>query len=159
LLYVAGIVILLDQAADLASTLLTRPLEPAAPAWRFGAFGLLMARVSALVLADAMILTAAIQLGHRKVLRVLGALHLLLALALLGVIAFFLLDAVQLRRGLRPEVRQSFELAALRALLVTGLMVVLAGWVGLASLRVTRGRRERTPEQPFIAVRHGSAEP
>jgi hypothetical protein len=115
LLYLAGILVLADQAADLAATVLAKPLAPSQASWRFGVFGLLMTRASVFLIADVMLFIAAVALGHRKVLRALGALHALVALALLAGLLLFSLDWLQIRRDVSQAGARTFDLAALRA--------------------------------------------
>ena len=151
LLYLAGSVVLADQAADLTATLLANNATPSIANWRFGAFGLLVSRTSVLVVADVMLFAAAIGLGHRRVLRVLGALHLAIAVLLLGGLVLFTLDWLQVRSRVRAEAMGSFDLAALRAAVIVVLALGAAGWAGLTSLRATERSRSRSSRREDAA--------
>ena len=138
LLYLAGLLVLADQLADLAATVLAQPWLPGQANWRFGAFGLLMTRASVFLIADVMLFAAAIGLGHRRVLRGLGMLHLLLTLLLLAGLGSFILDWLQMRARMPNTGARSFDLAGIRAAAMAALTIVLTGWAGMAALRATR---------------------
>jgi uncharacterized membrane protein YwzB len=146
LLYLAGLLLLADQVADLAATLLAKPWLPSEATWRFGAFGLLLTRASVFLLADVMLFTAAIWLGHRKVLRSLGLLHLLVAVLLAAGLGTFVLDWLQVRSQLPEDGRRSFDLAGLRAAGLAAMALGLSTWAGLVSLRATRARKHHDRE-------------
>lgn len=155
LLYLAGTLLLLDQLADLAATLLANSPSPGAANWRFGAFGLVTSRLSVLLIADVMLFAAAIGLDHRKVLRLLGVFHLLLVPVLLGALAIFGLDWLQVRGRVPAGGRIRFHLAGLRAAMLALLATLLAGWGGLTAFRA--GRHSRTSRHegelsPLISI-------
>lgn len=135
LLYLAGVLMLTDQVADLAATLLASSPTPGAESWRFGAFGLLTSRVSVFLIADVMLFAAAIGLEHRRVLRVLGVVHLLLTPVLLAGLALFALDWLQLRGRVTGAGSRPVDFAAVRAAALAGLAGALALWVGMAAFR------------------------
>ena len=155
LLYVAALLLLTDQVSDLASSLLTNNPSLGTESWRFGAFGLLISRVSVFLIADVMLFAAAILLDHRRVLRVLGVAHLLVAPALLGGLAVFALDWLQLRGRVGPAGARPFDLAALRASALAGLSSGLAAWAGLAAFRAGRahhrGSRHEGEAAPLLS--------
>ncbi|HEV8151268.1 MAG TPA: hypothetical protein VGP61_13900 [Gemmatimonadales bacterium] len=140
LLYLAGALLLADQVADLAASLLANPPAPGQPAWRFGAFGLLMSRASMLLVADVLLFVPAVALEQRRVLRALGVIHLGLALGLLAGLSLFALDWLQIRKSVRETATRPFDGAALRAGVVAALVLGLSAWTGITVLRVTRGR-------------------
>jgi hypothetical protein len=146
LLYLAAFLVLAEQVADLAATLLAKPLAFSQATWRFGAFGLLMTRVSVFLISDVILFAAALGLGHRRVLRGLGVIHLLLALLLLAGLSLFVLDWLQVRNQVPPAATRSLDLSGLRAAGMAALAGALCGWGGLATLRATRvgksGRRD-----------------
>lgn len=148
MLFAAGILLLLDQAADLSATILARPVELGAASWRFGLFGLMASRASALVVGDVMLFTAAVALGWRTTLRGLGALHILLAVAVAAGLLFFLLDAVQVRATVPAESARSVSLAAGRAGIVALAGCILLVWAGVVAWRAAgpghhRGHRSQ----------------
>jgi hypothetical protein len=139
-LFAAGLLILLDQSADLIATLLSQKIDPSAANWRFGLFGLVTSRASALLVGDVMLLAATSALGWRYCLKVLGVLHLLTAGGALAGLVFFLLDAVQLRGGVPAQSAGAFSAAVFRA----GIMALAGGvtlaWAGVAAWRSSEGR-------------------
>lgn len=143
LLYLAGLYIIADQAVDVAATLLAHPVSPGAVVWRFGVFGLVATRATTLLVADVMLFAAAIGLEHRRVLRVLGALHLVLAVAVAAALAVFGLDTIQIRGLVGSGAERRFDSAAVRAAVAAALGIVVLGWAGIASLRAGRAMRAR----------------
>ena len=141
MLYLAGALLLVDQLADLTATLLANPPAPGAASWRFGAFGLLTSRVSVFLLADVMILAAAVGLEHRRVLRILGVIHLLLVPVLLGGLLLFGLDWLQVRGRAANRGSSRFDLAGIRAAMLALLAAILAGSGGLTALRAGRSHQ------------------
>ena len=153
LLYGAGILILADQAADLAATLLANTPSPSAAPWRFGVFGLLMSRVSVFLVADVMLWSAALGMGHRSMIRALGLLHLLIAAVVFAGLVVFALDWLQVRGRVQAERTQGFDLAALRAVLIALLLIGVAVWAGRLALKGWRPRgRQGTEAAPLVSV-------
>lgn len=145
LLYVTGALLFLDQGIDLISTLLSAPVALGNAQWRFGAFGLFVTRGSVLIVADVMLWSAAVVLEHRRVLRALAVVHLVLAVALAAGLGLFGLDAVELRRQVPSGSGRRYDSAALRAATISLLGVVLLAWSGVrgwvASSPGSGGRR------------------
>jgi hypothetical protein len=147
-LFGAGLLILLDQGADLLATLLVRPVELGSASWRFGVFGLLASRVSALIVADVMLFVAAVALGWRGVLRWLGVIHLGLSAVFAGGLVLFFLDALQVRGTMPAQSAAAISGAAARAGIVALATCVALAWAGIAARRGggnRTGRRERAP--------------
>jgi len=149
LLYVVGLLMAADQLADLLSTILSAPPAPSVAQWRFGVFGLFASRAGGLLVAEVLLFTPAIILEHRTALRLLGALNLLLALAVLTGLGLFALDTLELRRGVAAAAAGQYTAAALRAGIVTLLGGGLLGWSGWVALRSGAGdaarRRKSAP--------------
>lgn len=153
LLGAAGALIVLDQGADLLATLMSQRMEPGAAAWRFGVFGLIVSRTSALVAGDVMLLASLWLLGSRVGLRIAGVMHLLVAAALVAGTGSFALDVLQLRKSIPPAASRQFTLSVLRAgALALGGVVVL-GWAGVASIRAARGRKSRPRDGTLLVGR------
>jgi hypothetical protein len=138
LLYLAGLLLLADQAADLTATLLANSPAPGAASWRFGAFGLMASRVSVLLLADLMLFLAAVGLEHRKALKLLGVLHLLLVPVLAAGVVLFALDWLEVRARVSEAGPGRFDFAGVRAIMLALLATVLCGWAGWMALRAGR---------------------
>lgn len=146
-LLAAGLIILLDQAADLTATVLSRPVDFSAANWRFGLFGLIAGRTSALLAGDVMLFTATVLLGLRKTLRTLGALHVALALAILAGLVLFVLDVIQVRGAVPPASTDAFSAAVFRAGVIALAGGITAAWAGIAAWRTAgswSGRRSGT---------------
>lgn len=129
LLYLGAAFVLIDQATILLAAAF--PAEIGSPQWRFGVVGLAAGRFSPLLLADLMVVAAATLGGHLRALRVLGAIHLVLPLLLLGLTANFALDAVQVRRTLPVRSQQSMVPAAIRAAILLVVLAIASAWVGV----------------------------
>ena len=114
LLYFAGAVVLLVELLEILA--LVYPPHTSVASWRFGLLGVTLSRTAVFALADAMLLTAAIGLGHRTMLQTLGILHLVVAIVLLPAMVMYGLDVLVLRRSIRPEVVRGFDLTAARTL-------------------------------------------
>jgi hypothetical protein len=149
LLYLAAAVVIADQLADLAASVLAKNPTPAIASWRFGVFGLLISRSSVFLIADVMLFTATILLGHRKALRSLGALHFLAALLLLAGLVGFGLDWAEVRLQVPQAGVRSFEYSSLRAGLLALLLVGISVWAGIVAFKATRAHgkqhRARSP--------------
>jgi hypothetical protein len=152
LLYLAGGLILADQLADLAATLLANAPQAVTTNWRFGTYGLVISRASVFLLADVLVFAAALALEHRRVIRVLAILHLLLAPALLVALGFFALDFLQIRGQVGDAGRRAFDLAAVRAAGLGGLAAVISGWTGFVAFRASRLSKASKAARPEGAV-------
>ncbi len=150
LLYLTGGVVIADQLADLAATILARNPTPALASWRFGTFGLLISRSSVFLIADVMLFTAAIRLGHRKVIRGLGVLHVLVALLVVALLAGFGLDWAEVRRQVPQAGVRSFEYSSLRAGLLALLVVGVSLWAGLVAFKATRVHGKHRKAAPLL---------
>lgn len=138
LLYLAGALIAVDQIADLLATLLANPVALDSPQWRFGAFGLAATRGSVLLVADILLFAAALGLDHTRVLRALGAVNLIAAVAVVAALVLFTLDTVQFGQLVKASASRRYLSAAYRAGGIAVLGTVLLAWSGLAALRVGR---------------------
>ncbi|MBX3146089.1 MAG: hypothetical protein KF785_04920 [Gemmatimonadales bacterium] len=132
-LYAAAGLVIVDQLAEL--TIGLYPFRAGEVHWRFGAFGLATGRATVLILVDALLLVAALGLGHRGFVRVWSVIHLVFGLLFLGGVAIFSLDVLEIRRTVRPEGMESFLLAASRAAVMVLISVVFCFWAGIAGWR------------------------
>lgn len=152
LLYVVGLLMAADQLADLLTTLLSAPMAPSSAQWRFGVFGLLVTRAGVFLVAEVLLFTAALTLEHRTALRLLGALNLLLALAVLAGFGFFALDTLELRRGVGAGAAGLYDSAAIRAGVVSLIGMGLLGWSGWTALRAAGDAASRRRESAPLFV-------
>lgn len=142
LLYLAALLIFLDQALDILGGVW--PLHLDLTNWRVGTFGVILSRLEFIALADALAVATALFLDQRKVLAFLAIVHLLTAIAIVAGTGLFALDVLQLRRLMRPERVRQLDLAAVRT-------IALAGASSLAclifSIAVWRTRQRQAKAQ------------
>lgn len=138
LLYLVGVIILIDQLADVAATILLQPVASGTANWRVAVFGLVASRASIFLIADVLCIVAAVGLEHRRVLRLFSVVHGGLALAVLIGVLLFSLDAVEVLRTVRPAARSAFVAAAARAVTVALVGLLLLAWASVAGWRASR---------------------
>jgi hypothetical protein len=151
--YLAGALVIADQLADLVASLLAKGPSPTLASWRFGTFGLLISRSSVFLIADVMFFTAAIVLGHRRVIRVLGAIHLLGAVLLLAGLVEFGLDWAEVRFQVPEAGLRNFQYSTLRAAALGLVAAAISLWTGIVALTATRlhGRHKQGDATPLLA--------
>lgn len=136
LLGVLGLLVLLDQVTGILTT--AWPFRPDQLQWRYGAYGLVTARLSPLLLADLLLVAGTLLAGGWPSRLVVGVLNAVLALALLGGAGLFALDAIQMNPLLPLAGRQAAWVGGARA----GVFGVAAGlvlaWVAVTLLRTAR---------------------
>ena len=154
LLYLAGVLVIVDQLADLAASILAKNPTPALASWRFGLFGLLISRSSVFLIADVMLFIAAIRLGHRKVIRSLGALHFLAAVLLIAGLIGFALDWAELRLQVPEAGVRSFQYSTLRAAVLAFLLTGICVWTGFVAFRATRSHDKQRVASPLLTGTH-----
>jgi hypothetical protein len=150
LLYAGAAVILVVEVIEILAMVL--PPHGGVASWRFGLFGITVSRMPMFVLADAMFLAAALVLGNRRTLLFAAALHLALAVLVLPAMALYSLDALLLRRAVRPQIRMSFDLTAIRALTVALVGSIFALTMAWLIRRATRAAEPRGAPQHGIVV-------
>jgi len=144
LLYLAALLIFFDQALDILGGVW--PLHPDLTNWRVGTFGVVLARLEFLALADALAIATALFLDHRKVLAVLAAVHLVIGIGLVAGLALFALDVLQLRRVMKPERVRQLDLAAVRTIALGG-ATALACFIFPIAVWRTRQRQAKLQQQ------------
>jgi hypothetical protein len=149
LLYVAAALIVLDQTLDLFSALY--PFRTDLPNWRVGAFGVTLARLEYLALADALAVATAFYLEHRKVLIGLAAAHLVVGVGILAGLGLFTLDTLQIRRLMQPERVRRLDIAALRTLALGG-SAALACFILTITVWKSRQRPAKEAKREAILV-------
>src|SRR6185369_4954316 len=150
-LYLAGAIVIADQLADLTASILAKNPTPALASWRFGVFGLLISRSSVFLIADVMLFAAAIWLGHRRVIRSLGALHFLTALLLLAGLVGFSLDWAEVQRQVPEAGVRSFRYSTFRASLLALLLAGISVWAGVVAFKATRVRdKQHRTKAPLL---------
>jgi len=144
--YVFGLALILTAKIDLLTTVW--PMRPTDMAWRYGFLGLSAGYLQTPSLGLGLIAGTAIWQKHVLPLRLVGAVSLLTAVALLGVMGIFGLDVLAMRQ-IRPEEAQA-------GVLVGGMfqevkyfvaMFVFA-FLGLGSLKTAKVMARDLAKQP-----------
>lgn len=120
------------------------PLRFGEVGWRFGVIGSFLQLVTTFVVGIAVIMLAAYLLRHRLVVRAVGVAALVAVGLFILAAAGFALDYIQLRRMVRPDLVQSFDMTSMRAGLTTLLSIValaVLGYTGIMVSRVPAARR------------------
>jgi hypothetical protein len=136
-LYAAGLLVFLDQAAELVAAVLPN-FTPDDPQFRFATFALIVSRTTTAVIMDMLIILAALGLQHSRMLRFWGIVHLVVAALLLVGLAFFVLDVVQLRTVVSGDAAGTLTITAIRASVMVILAVVYCVYVMIAATRAAR---------------------
>lgn len=134
------------------------PLQPAAPAWRYGAIGLLTNAGLLPILGLAIAICIALWLEHGRTLRAFGGVALFTSLILLVLTPFFLLDALQLRGSVNPAMKRSFDITSAKALVTFAAMIATLGFLGLTTIRLKLGSSSAKMQRPAasdLVVRSG----
>ena len=153
ILYLAAIVILVDQAAILAASIY--PLAFESVNWRFGAIGLTAGRATPFLLGDLLLLSAGILAGHRGFLRFLAAMHVLVAVLLVAALGMFVLDTLEIRQLLPLDARGNAMASATRAAIALLAMVVYCFLVAIRVIRATPYRPGvRSAERRIVLEGH-----
>ncbi len=132
-LYLVAVLLILVPVSEHLGQVL--PFRFDNPTWRFGAAGLFSGSLPGTMLGIGFILLLAAALKHRRTMRVVGALSVVLALALLIVLVMFGLDFFEVRAAVNPRVKPPLDRTVIRAFLVIGFSAVTAAIVGIAAWR------------------------
>ena len=134
-----SVAILLVSFPLLDTALSVWPVRAGEVAWRFGATGLFSRVLITPLLGLLVAFGVAALLEHRGVLRGISILSGLLGVAIVGGVVLFLLDALQMRPRVRPEVRTAFDMTTLVALAKYGLGVLALSAFGVAGWKSSKG--------------------
>lgn len=142
---------LLPTAYGIGAMLIVLPLldvflsvwtyQPFELSWRVSLLGKLGAALLWPVIGMAVLAYAAEALEDRLAAAVVAVSSLFLGIVLSVFLALFLLDAIQLRVQIRPDLQRNFEHLTIRAVAgyaVAVLMGIWLGWSGLKAARVAR---------------------
>lgn len=148
-LYATALFIIADQLSELVVALY--PFNYGDVNWRFGAFGLATGRATTFVLVDGFVLIAALGRGHVGFIRFWGALHVLVAAALVAALVVFALDAVEIRQLVNPEGRSGVQVVSARAAVMAVSAAIFCTWLGVAGIRAAQSSKSR-PDQAGVVV-------
>lgn len=105
------------------------PLSPTAVRWRYGLVGYIGNSLPLPLLGWVMAVVGSAFLGHRRVLKALSVLSLLLVVGIIVSLGFFFLDALELRGSVNPELKRAFDSASMKAALSFGLALLTLAWI------------------------------
>lgn len=154
--YLIALVLILVPLLDTSISLL--PPRPGELSWRFGAAGLLSQQQLLPMIGILIAATMALLLQHRRVLRGLSVICLVLVLVVIPAVVLFALDAVQLRAQVVAEARLTFDLAAAMAVAKFVISAVVLAVIGRAAWKASAKpvtRRSPSPDT-LVAARPAS---
>ena len=131
------------------------------PRWRLGALGQLGTAASTLILAFVIAYAMSWLAEQYRVQRVLSVLYALMGVGLLLGAILLVLDMLQLRVAVRPEVKPAYDLLGTQALvklLVTSTVALTMSFLIFRHLRALPPAVER-PVGPVVVVGGGSQRP
>lgn len=123
------------------------PLRGGEVSWRFGAVGMFSRALMSPVFGLILIFGLALIYEHRVVQRVIGVLAVIAALGTASASVIFVLDALQMRAQVQPQMQTAFDVAsvvALGKLLVLSVILIV---LGIAAFRSSRRRSARRGTQ------------
>jgi MFS family permease len=139
--YALGVFLLLMPLID---TLVSAwPPRPGVIGWRFGAVGLYSNAFLTPLVGVILLLVLAKAMEHRKVIRLLSILTAIAAVFVLGALAVFILDALQMRAAVRAEAKTTFDRASALAMVKYLVTAVILALFSVKSWQASR--RTRTP--------------
>lgn len=143
-LYGVALLMLLTPVMDFVTNVW--PLRLGDVQWRYGSVGLLAGFMLTPLFGILFILVSATALKHRTIVFLVSIFNVVAAALSVILIVFYALDVVQLRGSVPEEAHTTFDIgaakAALKLLLVAGSMA----WLGLAGLRVSKGKELKQRE-------------
>lgn len=133
--------------------------------WRFAVTGILYTMLPTVLVALLIAAVAAFFLGHRTGLRVVGVVALILGVVVILLTASFSLDALQLRRVVRPEAKGGYDLAGIKAVVTALLAIASCTTLGIGAFRATQrigsptAARKRAPGEGLLVGQRGHRPP
>jgi hypothetical protein len=123
------------------------PPQPGQVRWRLQAFGALSQSLVLPLLGIGVGATTAVLLGHRRVLRVLGASAVLAGCALAVATVLFALDLVQYRASIEPALHRYYQVAGINyftAFVLGSAFLVAFGIVAWRAAAASRRKSRRS---------------
>ena len=134
-IYAVALILLVSPLVDLVGAVW--PPRLGEVSWRFGAFGLATSALVSPILGLAMLKIGGVLLEHRRFVRAVAAVDLILLLLLLVGLAFFALDFLQLRATLAAPSLAQYDMAGFKAGVNGVLELIVLAWMGVAGLRAS----------------------
>lgn len=135
-MYGVALALYLYPVADLFFTMV--PVRPDSVQWRYGAVAFGAQTLWSQLLALGLVGVVAFWLGHRIMLRIVGIYSFVLALIVVAAIGSAALDFVQLRRATSPMAYRKFDAGAYRLFVQCGLSVPILAVLGWGALKAGR---------------------
>jgi hypothetical protein len=139
--YVVAFVLLVVPLIDALHSIW--PLRPGILQWRFGSVGVVSGGIMTPLLAELLIFSVAVILGHRWLQIGLASINALVAVIVMCVIILFALDSVQQSAAVRPDAMLSFKIAVAKTflrLILTALATGSLAFAGYKSFLASRPR-------------------
>src|SRR5262245_3727133 len=127
-IYAVALILLVSPLIDLIGAVW--PARFGEVSWRFGAFGLTTTALVSPILGLAMLKVGGVVLEHRRFVRGVAWIDLILLLLLLTGVVFFALDYLQLRSTLATSSLSQYDLAGFKAAANGLLEVIVLTWMG-----------------------------
>jgi hypothetical protein len=161
-LYVVAAALIILHPADVLLGIF--PMRPRELVWRVGTIGAFSGAQMFPLVGFVIASVTAYLLDHRWVQRLLTAVYAVLAVALLVGLVVFMLDAVQLRRDVKPELARLYDLVGVKGMFTLAFLVFVYFALALSSfkqMRVTtkRAARAKQADAPSPAVFSAPAKP
>lgn len=144
-------VAVLAPLSDVAVTALASSAD--AVRYRFQVVGLFYASVPQVATVLALLAAITIVTGRRMALRVTSIVALLLGLAVLLLMPFFGLDAIETRRAVANASVKGFTLGAIKTAGFAGLMALLgiwSGWLGIKASVTAKGGEPKSKGEGLV---------
>lgn len=138
-IYLVAFLMILQPPLDIALGFPVYALDNAR--WRFGAVGMLTGGLLMPLLGYLIVTATAVKLRHTWRYRLALAFGIVLVVAMLVLFGAFLLDAIQVRREVAPEMLRRFDVTVVKALIMqlvqTAVLLVIL-FTGHRARRETR---------------------
>ncbi len=139
--YLLAFILVVASLGD--ATLSILPAHPEGVAWRFGALGLYGRALVTTMLGLGLAMGIALVRGHRRTLRTLGVVSVVIALLVIVGSALFVLDAAQVTGQVQQSARENLIGASVLALVKAGLCTLFALIGGIGAWKASRRGRGR----------------
>ena len=162
-LYALAVLLFLQPFIEAFSA--TWPPRAGEVGWRFAVTGILYTMLPTVLFSLLIAAVAAFFLGHRTGLRLVGVVALVLGVVVILLTASFTLDALQLRRIVRPEAKGGYDLAGMKAVITALLAIAACTALGVGAFRATRRigpvvvERKREPGEGLLVGQRGHRPP
>ena len=151
-LYLVAVLLIFNSMMDTLITIW--PLQPGIPRWRLGALGQFGSAATTLILAFVIAYIASWVVEHPTVQRVISVILGIMGILLLAGAVMLVLDMLQLRVAVRPEVKRTYDLLSLQALIklmTTSLVSLTMAYLIFRHVRALPKQVER-PTGPVVVV-------